>query len=81
MASILIRNIDDNVHAELKRQAKALGRSTEAEARRILVSGVKKQQPGKSAAELFDDIRKALGGGIELDFERSKEPIEPADLS
>ena len=81
MAAILIRNLDDRVHAALKRQAKACGRSTEAEARRILEEGL--SMAGtllRSAGTAFAEVRAGLGGGVDLQVPRSSEPAEPVSF-
>ncbi|HWA90549.1 MAG TPA: hypothetical protein VG889_10965 [Rhizomicrobium sp.] len=66
MASITIRNLDDKVKKDLRRQAAENGRSMEEEAREILGAGVRKRMGrGETGADLFDRIHarfKPLGG-------------------
>ncbi len=73
MASITVRNLDDSVKRDLRKQAAEHGRSVEAEAREILAAGVKKTRGGKrpkeeTGADLFDRIRRRFEplGGVEL---------------
>jgi len=78
MAAVTIRNLDDDIHGALKQRAASKGRSTEAEIRIILREAV---YPKKRI--LLGDELAALGkrlGGIDLTFERSSEPIEPAEF-
>ncbi len=56
MASVTIRNLDDDVVAALKRRAKANNRSLEAELRVVLVRAVGGQAPEDFLA-LADRIR------------------------
>jgi len=60
MATITVRNLDDEVQLRIKRQAAANNRSMEAEARAILSAGVQKRGLGAwiAAAEVFrgDDL-------------------------
>lgn len=76
MPAVVIRNIPEATHKALKARAKRNGRSAEAEARRILEAELLGSRSGTAAA-VFDDIRQALGGGIDLEFERSKDQVEP----
>jgi plasmid stability protein len=63
MASIIVRNLDDEVQRLLKKQAAANDRSMEAEARAILSAAV--VQPGFVNAwlELGDAMRREGGPG------------------
>ena len=45
MASVLIRNLSDSTHNAIKSQARAAGRSTEAEIRLILDAAVQPKNP------------------------------------
>jgi plasmid stability protein len=67
MASITIRNLDDNVKKRLRKRAAENGRSVEAEARAILSDGVAPQSA--SGNNLFDAIRRRFTplGGIEIE--------------
>lgn len=59
MASILVRNLDDDVQRRLKRRAAAHGRSMEAEVRAILADAV--AEPGLVAAwlSLAESVRES----------------------
>jgi plasmid stability protein len=69
MASVLIRNVDDALHARLKASAAAHRRSLEEEARELLRAAVARQDapPRESLAAL---ARRLFGpdGGIDLDI-------------
>src|SRR5262249_16947743 len=71
MASITIRNLDDNVKKRLRKQAAEHGRSLEAEAREILSrsTGVT-EPPPKTGLDLFRGIRNVVEkhGGFELEL-------------
>lgn len=75
MASITIRNLEDDLKTRLRVQAARHGRSMEDEVRVILRAAV--QPPvATDTRELVDRIRsrlQALGGGVDL-------PIPPRDL-
>jgi antitoxin FitA len=75
MASITIRNLDDDVKKRLRKQAAENGRSVEAEAREILSrntrgSHSRASQPPKTGLDLFKGIREVVEkyGGVELDI-------------
>jgi plasmid stability protein len=71
MASITIRNLDDNVKKRLRKQAAENGRSVEAEARDILGAGVGTTRAVKetTGADLFRRIHERFKpfGGVELE--------------
>jgi len=71
MASITIRNLDDNVKKKLRKQAAENGRSLEAEARNILTQnahGSVAASP-KTGLDMFRGIREVVEkyGGVELE--------------
>ena len=73
MASITIRNLDDDVKTRLRMRAASHGRSMEEEARLILREAVE----GKSGPEnLASAIRARFApfGGVELDILRANRP-------
>jgi len=71
MASMTIRQIDEDLKERLKQQAAGKGVSMEAEARRILAEGVRP----RSAGEV---IREALGEDWEgIDFDIPRTPDRP----
>jgi plasmid stability protein len=66
MAVLTVRNLPDETHRALKRQAAAHGRSTEAEVRAILEAAVRPAAQlgiGSELAAFADSF-----GGIELDI-------------
>ncbi len=75
MAAVTIRNIPEATHRALKLRAANHSRSTEAEIRAILEEATKPKDVGLGTA-LYNLGRKY--GGVELDIERDKSPIEPA---
>lgn len=79
MANISVRNLDDNVQAELKARARKHGRSMEAEIRQILADAAKPaQEPADPFASFFDACREM--GGVELELP-PREFSAPIDLS
>ena len=76
MPAVTIRNISEETHKALKKRAFLNKRSTEAEIRAILDNATE-QKPKGVGTLLFEFGQKH--GGIELDIERDKTPIKPAD--
>jgi antitoxin FitA len=70
MASITVRNLDDEVKKRLRKQAAEHGHSLEAEARRILreATELPTARRFKTADDLYEEIRALVEplGGIEL---------------
>lgn len=78
MAAVTVRLLSDETHRALKVLAAEHGRSTEAEIRDILERAVNPPDRIRLGSELA-----AIGrefGGIELDIERDKTPVEPLDF-
>jgi plasmid stability protein len=78
MPAVTVRNLPEATHRALKVRAARNGRSTEAEIRLILENAVSPPQQLNIGSELA-----ALGrrfGGIELNIQRDKRPIEPASF-
>ena len=73
MASITIRNLDDDLKARLRVQAAANGRSMEEEVREILRRVIGPQRARINLAAAIRD-RIAPVGGVELNLP-SREPI------
>ncbi len=65
MAQVLVRNIDDEVIARLKRRAEQQGRSLQAELKHILVQAVKTDRT--KARRLAQMIRRNLSNGSHSD--------------
>ena len=79
MATITVRDLDDEVQRRLKERAAANNRSMEAEARAILSEEVRVDTFAADWIRLSDDFRREFGG-IDLEFpERS--PGREIDLS
>jgi plasmid stability protein len=69
MATITVRNVDDNVKKRLRLQAAEHGRSLEAEVRELLRAGVSKSGAlHATGADLFRQIQARFKplGGVEL---------------
>jgi plasmid stability protein len=79
MASLLIRNVDEGLHARLKARAREHRRSLEEEARELLRAAVSRQEP--APREHLVDIAQRLFGpehGVELDIPpRGGPPTSP----
>jgi antitoxin FitA len=81
MASITIRNLDDDLKKRLRVRAAEHGHSMEEEARQILNDGL--NEKNKSGAQILEQIRAIVEpiGGIELELP-PREPIpDPPDFS
>lgn len=65
VASILIRDLDDNVKQQIAAQARSHGRSMESEARDILTKAARAGQPNIALALLKAGQE---SGGVELDI-------------
>jgi plasmid stability protein len=80
MASITIRNLDDELKARLRIQAAHHGRSMEDEARHILRTALAGEvQPSRNLAA---SIRRRFAsiGGVELDLPPRESMREPPDF-
>lgn len=76
MASITIRNIDDEVKTRLRVRAAQNGRSMEEEARRILREAVRRKQDSQDLARLIG-ARFGPLGGVELELPPREPGREP----
>ena len=76
MASITIRNLDDEVKRRLRVRAAEHGRSMEEEAREILRQVVGQEKPAHNLAAAIR-ARVAPLGGVELDLPRREPMREP----
>lgn len=76
MPSVTVRNLPDATHRALKLRAAQHGRSTEAEIRLILESAV---APKTGLGSALAAIGRSLGG-VELNLQRDKQAIEPANF-
>lgn len=80
MASITIRNLDENLKARLRVRAAHHGRSMEDEARDILRTALASER--RTSRNLVQSIRRRFNaiGGIELDI-LPRDPVrEPPDF-
>lgn len=76
MASITIRNLDDEVKRRLRVRAAEHGRSMEEEAREILRQVVGQEKPARNLAAAIR-ARVAPLGGVELDLPPREPMREP----
>lgn len=76
MASITIRNLDDEVKRRLRVRAAEHGRSMEEEAREILRQVVGQEKPARNLAASIR-ARVAPLGGVELDLPPREPMREP----
>ena len=70
MAQLLVRNLEDEVVAELKKRAARSKRSVEAEHREILRSALGRG-PGRQS--LKDQLKSMPAGGEDSDFARPRQ--------
>lgn len=79
MATLTIRDLDDDLKARLRIQAAEHGRSMEAEARVLLAAALSGRRPARGLGsyihEQFSDI-----GGVDLKTSRVDEPARAVDL-
>jgi antitoxin FitA len=82
MASMTIRNIDEQLKARLRIAAAQHGRSMEDEARDILRIALSTQQPG-SQQSIAESIRRRIQplGGVELNLPAREPAREPVDFA
>jgi plasmid stability protein len=80
VASISVRNLDDDVKERLRVRAARHGRSMESEIRVILVDAVRETN---DADGLFQKMLDRFGeiGGVELELPRRGTPVRAAELS
>ena len=79
MASITIRNLDDEVKRRLRVRAAEHGRSMEEEAREILRQVVGQEKPAHNLAAAIR-ARVAPLGGVELDLPPREPMREPPEF-
>ncbi len=82
MATVVIRNVDDSLHAQLKAQAASHRRSMEEEARQLLRQGLDGTQTATAIG--FGDAMRALFaplGGLELPENKRGPFRDPPDFS
>ncbi|KAF3998701.1 FitA-like ribbon-helix-helix domain-containing protein [Glaciimonas immobilis] len=75
MASVTVRNLPDETHRALRVRAAMHGLSTEAEIRAILENAVRPEGRIKLGSLLAEIGREV--GGVDLEIERDRTPVEP----
>ena len=80
MASITVRNLEDEIKERLRRRAANHGRSMEDEVREILRTTLADDQPALHPA---DSIRRLFAplGGVDLDIPEREPMSDPPDFS
>jgi plasmid stability protein len=83
MATMTIRNFDDDLKTRLRIRAARHGHSMEEEARRILRAILTRPDEDQSGASLYADIRALVEpfGGIELELPPREPAREPPDFT
>jgi len=81
MASITIRNLDDDVKTRLRMRAAGHGHSMEEEARTILRDAVNRGEAGPRNLAAFTRECFAPLGGVELELPTRGPMREPPDFS
>ena len=79
MATLVIRELDDEVKARLRVQAAEHGRSMEAEARAILAAAVQSRRPSRGLGSYIRDQFAGIGGA-ELEIPERTDPAGRVDL-
>lgn len=82
MATMTIRNLDDDLKARLRMRAARHGRSMEEEARSILRAALAQRVEDDSGASLYAAIRARVEpfGGIDLDLPPREPQRDPPDF-
>ncbi len=80
MATLMIRDLDEDVKARLRVQAAEHGRSMEAEARQILRAALSGRRPPRGLGSYINE-QFAEVGGFDLEIVRSSEAARTADFS
>jgi plasmid stability protein len=82
LATLVIRNVEDSLHARLKEHAAAHGHSMEEEVRRILRENIATARTSRSA-DWVDAIRALFEplGGLDLPEIERAPPRDPPDFS
>jgi len=83
MADVLVRNIPEKTHRDLKRRAKQNGRSVNAEIVAVLDKATEPEKKSDLLTKLASIKKKYLLDGEEFDFqiERDKTPARYVDFS
>ncbi len=81
MASITIRNLDEDTKRQLRIRAAEKGRSMEEEARDALVRLYGSPAVKKGLGTYIHELFKEVGGGDDLEIPPRKSDWEPPDFS
>ncbi len=76
MGTMTVRNIDDDIHRQIKISAAHAGMSAEAFARKVLSDAVK---PKEKLGTLIHEYALSKGG-FDLDIERDQTPVRAASF-
>ena len=79
MATLTIRDLDDEVKARLRIRAAENGRSMEAEARVLLAAALRDRRPARGLGSYIRDQFAEIGGA-ELDIPARKDPPRVAEI-
>ena len=79
MATLMIRDLDEDVKARLRVQAAEHGRSMEAEARVLLAAALSGRRPPRGLGSYIRDQFAEIGG-VDLETPRRDQPARAADL-
>lgn len=82
MATLVIHNVEESLHARLKQRAVAAGRSMEEEVRNLLRESLE-ADPVPPDSSLWSAMRALFEplGGVELEIERQPGQRPPPDFS
>lgn len=80
MATLTIRDLEEDIKARLRVQAAEHGRSMEAEARVLLAAALSGRRPPKGLGSYIRDQFAEIGG-IELETPHRGEPARAVDFS
>lgn len=79
MAQLLVRDLDDDLIAALRKRAAKHGRSVEAEHRAILAAALRKR-PARDFKAVLLSMPKSVSDEDEADFEFVRETTRDVDL-
>jgi len=80
MAQLLVRDLDDELVAALRKRAAKHGRSVEAEHRAILKAALRKRRPTPDFKEMLLAIPKSQADEDDADFDFPRDITRDVDL-
>jgi plasmid stability protein len=80
MATLMIRDLDEDVKARLRVQAAEHGHSMEAEARVLLAAALNGRRPSRGLGSYIRDQFAEIGG-VDLQIPQRAEPARAVDFS